>query len=234
MARTSARARAGPAPRRSSAEERSWAKTYAETPYTDLPWFSPRPSAWLVRAVKDRWIQPPGPILDIGCGAGTNVLWLADQGFRATGLDLAPGAIEAANRRARRRRSTATFQQGSAGAMPFGRGTYAAAMDNGCFHAIPLPHRPRYAAEVARVVKPGGAFLLTWIGREETRERGPPHRPSLQEVAAVFESSFTFVRTEFFGADTPGAWVTRGPRGGALARYSGLLVRRRAAQPPPR
>jgi SAM-dependent methyltransferase len=217
-----------------SAEERAWAKTYAETPYTKLPWYSPRPSPWVKQAVENRWIRPPSLVLDIGCGAGTTVLWLCREEFRATGLDLAPGAIDAARGRAHRRKIPATFVQGSATAMPFPKATFDAASDNGCFHAIPLAARGDYASEVARVVKPGGAFLLTWIGREETRTYGPPHRPSLEEVATIFEPTFTFIRTEFFGADLPGAWTTGGPGGQSLARYSALLRRRRSAQPPPR
>jgi ubiquinone/menaquinone biosynthesis C-methylase UbiE len=217
-----------------SEEERSWARTYAETPYTQLPWYSPHPSSWVKRAVENRWIRPPSRILDIGCGAGTNVLWLAREGFQATGLDLAPGAIEAARGRAKRRKIAATFVQGSATAMPFPKSAFGAASDNGCFHAIPVAARDDYASEVARVVRPGGAYLLSWIGREETRTFGPPHRPSVQEVASIFEPRFIFLRTEFFGGDRPGAWTTRGSGGQALARYSALLQRRRSIQPPAR
>src|SRR5271170_4015172 len=208
-------------------QRRSWAQTYAETPYNQLPWFSPDPSPSLVRAVDRKWIQPPGPILDIGCGAGTNVLWLSGRGFRATGLDLAPGAIAAAKRRGHRRRSSAAFQEGSVLAMPFRKFAFRAALDNGCFHTLPLAQRGRYAAEVARVVQPGGAFLLTWIGREETRKFGPSHSPSLQEVAAVMEPSFVFVQTEFSDAHSRRGW---GAKGHFLARYSALLVRRRSVQ----
>jgi SAM-dependent methyltransferase len=234
MARPSKRALPRSSDAVMAAEERSWAKTYAETAYTKLPWYSPHPSPWVKRAVESGWIRPPSRILDIGCGAGTNVLWLAREGFRATGLDLAPGAIEAAKARAHRRGISANFTQGSATSMPFPKSAFEAATDNGCFHAIPFAAREEYAREVGRVVKPGGAFLLSWIGREETRPFGPPHRPSVQEVAAIFEPTFTFVRTEFFGSDMPGAWFTRGSGGQGLARYSALLWRRRSNQPPAR
>jgi SAM-dependent methyltransferase len=212
-------------------ERRAWGETYAKTPYNQLPWYSSRPSPWLVRAVRNRWIRPPGPIVDIGCGAGTNVLWLSSKGFRATGVDLAGGAIDAARRRATRRGSSAVFREGSALSMPFRRSAFGAAMDNGCFHTLPWVQRAQYAAEVARVVRPGGAFLLTWIGREETRDFGPPHRPSLQEVAEAVESSFTFSQVEFFPPNSPDAWGASGHR---LSRYTARLIRRRSAQPPAR
>jgi SAM-dependent methyltransferase len=234
MAGSASRTIPPPPARGSTAEEQTWAETYAKTRYTKLPWYSPRPSEWLVKAVRQRWIRPPIRIVDIGCGAGTNALWLAQEGFRATEIDLAPGAIEAARARAHRRGATAAFEQASALSMPFRNSAFEAALDNGCFHTIPIPKRGRYAREVARVVRPGGSYLLTWIAREETREMGPPHRPSLREVTTVFESRFNFVRTEFFGRESPGAWKTQGPKGPSLARYSALLTRRRTPQPPPR
>ena len=41
---------------------------------------------------------PPGSALDVGCGEGRNALWLATRGWRATGLDFSPVAIERGRR----------------------------------------------------------------------------------------------------------------------------------------
>jgi SAM-dependent methyltransferase len=113
--------------------------------------------------------------------------------------------------------------------MPFQRGAFGSVVDNGCFHSLPVRERPEYATEVARVLHPGGTLLLTWIGREETGAYGPPHRPSLNEVAAALEPDFIFRLTEFADSRSRGAWDARGH---PLARYSALLERRRGPQPP--
>lgn len=42
--------------------------------------------------------QPPGRLLDLGCGQGRNAVWLADAGYDVLGLDLSPVAIEQARR----------------------------------------------------------------------------------------------------------------------------------------
>jgi len=52
------------------------------------------PNRFLVEAVAD---LDRGTALDLGCGQGRNALWLAEQGFTVTGLDLSPVAIEQAD-----------------------------------------------------------------------------------------------------------------------------------------
>ena len=42
-------------------------------------------------------------VLDVGCGSGTQVQWLLDQGAEATGIDLSPRMIEEARQRCRGR-----------------------------------------------------------------------------------------------------------------------------------
>ena len=229
VAGSSSRAAASiPRASRPPVREVDWAQLYATVPYTRLPWYSPRPARWLVEAVSHRWVRPPGPILDIGCGAGTNALWLSRHGFRVTGVDFAPVAIRVALRRASRTKSTAVFVQGSALSVPYPDAKFGSGLDSGCFHSLPIADRPRYAREVARVIRPGGALLITWIAREETGEYGPPHRPSLDEVAAALEPFFVFERTEFAEHRSRRAWAARGHR---LSRYTALLTRRRSPQP---
>jgi len=232
MARTSTGRPKAPArvPARPSLEV-DWPQLYATVPYTRLPWYSPQPARWLVEAVSQAWVRPPGPILDIGCGAGSNALWLSHHGFRVTGLDLAPVAIAVARRRASRAKSSALFAQGSILSVPYRDATFGSALDSGCFHSLPIADRTRYAKEVARLVRPAGSLLVTWIAREETGEYGPPHRPSLEEVVSVLEPHFVFERTEFADKRSTRAWTAMGHR---LSRYTALLTRRRSAQPPVR
>jgi SAM-dependent methyltransferase len=210
---------------------KAWAETYAKTPYRELPWFSDKPFPSLVRAVSSRQIVPPGPLLDVGCGAGSNALWLARQGFRVTGVDISPGAIAAAEGRARAAGLHAEFRVADALALPFRRGAFRVVTDVGCFHTLPARLRPGYVREVRRILRPGGSYLPAWIAREATQKFGPPHRLSLGEMTDYFEHDFIFAQTEFGPASTDGAWKTRR---GLLPSYSARLLRRSSPQPPPR
>jgi SAM-dependent methyltransferase len=52
----------------------------------------PRPSDWLLRWA--HLIPPGGTVLDLACGGGRHVRWLAGHGFRVTGVDRDEPAVE--------------------------------------------------------------------------------------------------------------------------------------------
>jgi len=208
----------------SSTSRAQWQSTYEQTPYDQLPWFEPGPSVGVQRAVDEGFLPKGGEVLDIGCGAGSNVLFLAERGYHAHGIDLSPGAVAAARSRAKSAHLTIDVQEGDALALAFPDGSLDALIDNGCFHTLPLSRREQYAREVHRVLRAHGSVVLSWVAREHTASRGPPHRPSLGEVTALFESRFLFVRTGFHLPSEDGDPPT----------YFAFLSRRSARYPPPR
>ena len=73
-----------------------WEERYASV---ERLW-SGRPNDWLPELATD-W--EPGTALEIGCGEGADVLWLAEHGWQVTGLDLSATAVGRLNREAERR-----------------------------------------------------------------------------------------------------------------------------------
>ena len=49
------------------------------------------PSAWVTR--RARLIAPGGKVLDVACGSGRHLRWLATQGFAVTGIDRDAAAL---------------------------------------------------------------------------------------------------------------------------------------------
>ncbi|HEX8953476.1 MAG TPA: methyltransferase domain-containing protein, partial [Polyangia bacterium] len=73
-----------------------WNARYAEG---DLPWDTGVPDGHLVATV-GAGVITPGRALEVGCGTGTDVLWLAAQGFDVTGVDVSSLAIDKARAKA--------------------------------------------------------------------------------------------------------------------------------------
>ena len=74
-----------------------WDRQYRE----DRPiWNSDRPTSELMRVVAAEDV-PPGHVLELGCGTGTNAVWLSRRGFTVTAIDLSPQAIHQGRQRAR-------------------------------------------------------------------------------------------------------------------------------------
>jgi SAM-dependent methyltransferase len=119
-------------------------------------WHLSQPSPELLSAVGDGWLSGAGRALDVGCGLGTEAGHLASLGWQVSGIDLSVVALG----RAAGLWPVPSFLRADVRAMPFQARSFDIAMDRGCFHYLPASDRPRYAAEVQRVLRPGGKLLL--------------------------------------------------------------------------
>lgn len=127
-----------------------------------LRWVTSEPRPELEGLLQGR---RPGRALDLGCGAGTDAIYLAKQGWEVTGVDFVPEAIATARSRARAAGSTACFVAGDATRLRQAgvSGPFDLMLDIGCYHAIPASLRDAYAAEAAAVARPGADFYLAGI-----------------------------------------------------------------------
>jgi ubiquinone/menaquinone biosynthesis C-methylase UbiE len=144
----------------------------------------------------------PGRALDLGCGTGTNVLYLAEHGWKVVGVDFVGQAIETAKRKAQAAKTTVEFFQGDVTKLDFLSPSIDFALDIGCFHSIPVPSRPAYVAELVRLVRPGGLFLC-YAFKPEARMGGL----AVEEMQTLFGPNFETVKIEH-GQGTPSAWYT--------------------------
>jgi SAM-dependent methyltransferase len=108
---------------------------------------------------------PPGRALDIGCGTGTNAIYLAEHGFQPVGTDIAWLAIRRARRKARKAGVSVAFyvaeavKLGTPAGPPIG-GSFDLAVDIGCLHAMLSADRLAYASMLRRMLRAGGYYLL--------------------------------------------------------------------------
>jgi SAM-dependent methyltransferase len=101
-----------------------------------------------------------GRALDLGCGTGTHAIYLAQHGFTVVGVDFSPTAIERARDKARQAGIAVDFRIGDVTRLEFLREPFEVVLDVGCFHGLDAAGRTRYAGHLARLTRPGSAFLL--------------------------------------------------------------------------
>ena len=97
-------------------------------------------------------------VLDLGCGNGRHAIYFAREGFRASGIDVSAQAIEWARNWANREGLNVDFRVGEIDQLPYGDGTFDAAVSHGVLDHVPMKTARAAAEEVKRVLKPGGIF----------------------------------------------------------------------------
>ena len=109
--------------------------------------------------------RAPGRALDLGCGTGTDVVYLAGHGWEATGIDFAPEAVAAANKKAADAGVSAAFVHGDASRLADAgvQGPFDLQLDIGCYHTIAASRRDAYVAGAAAAARPGADFYLAGI-----------------------------------------------------------------------
>lgn len=137
---------------------------------------------------------PPGATaLDVATGGGHTALCLARRGWRVTAGDIAPRMLENAARLAAEAGCTIKTRLFPAEHMPFPAGAFDLVAARVAPHHFSSPSQ--FVAEAARVLKPGGHFLLidgsvpdddpeseAWLHRVE-KWRDPSHGRFLSRAA---------------------------------------------------
>jgi len=131
------------------------------------PWDGP-PRPELVALVERGVLTParlaPGRAIDLGCGTGANVRYLARHGFEATGVDFSPVALRTARKRAAGEHALGSvcFLEGdlTAGEIPGVEGPFDLLVDYGTLDDLDRVGRRAMAGFVANLARPGAAFLF--------------------------------------------------------------------------
>jgi SAM-dependent methyltransferase len=107
-----------------------------------------------------RLVDPPASgsatALELGCGAGTYVRWLAGLGYRTVGLDYSLATLGRAV--AADSGGKGHYLAGEAYALPFRSRTIDLVVSIGVLQVLSEPRRA--IEEIARVVRPGGLLLI--------------------------------------------------------------------------
>jgi SAM-dependent methyltransferase len=163
-----------------------WDKFYIGQPPWDIG--SPRPE--LEHLVESGRLVPCQAI-DLGCGTGDTVLYLATRGFDVTGVDISTRAIAIAREKARLTKVPCTFLVADVTNLKETENTFGLVVDNGCLHSLQSSRpRDRYVDVILRLTGPGSFYFLRCFTRKRSRFFYLPAMIGLDEVEQRFGQEF--------------------------------------------
>ena len=116
--------------------------------------------------VQALWPRPGERIIDMGTGTGWGARLATWRGAEVTGVDIAPGMLEAAEALSAGLDPCSVFRRGAAEALPIDDDSFDGALST--YGVIFSAEPTRAAAEMARVLRPGGRLALaTWADDSE-------------------------------------------------------------------
>lgn len=144
-------------PNRQELLKASWNKKYSQGHYTNEQAYP-----FLVKAFNEQSENLPNKkVLDIGCGNGRNMRFVAKQDFECTGIDISSEAIAQLKEVLKKEKLTASVEQGDFFNLKYKDETF------GCIICINvLQHNNWKGArksfmEMSRVLLPGGVIILS-------------------------------------------------------------------------
>jgi SAM-dependent methyltransferase len=143
-------------------------------------WHRAEPSPELLAAEAAGALGEPGVVVDLGCGLGSELGYLARRGWFGVGVDLSVPALA----QARCRHPGVMFACADVTRLPMRAGSADLLLDRGCFHYLRAGSRDGYASEAARVLRPGGRLLL----RMCLNSAGVPHGLDEETITAAFST----------------------------------------------
>lgn len=157
-----------------------------------LPWDSGRPSKELIRVLDSEKIKP-GRAGELGCGTGTNAIYLASRGFDVTAFDLSPAAVEGARQKAAEANAKVNFVEADLCRFTLDVPPFDFLFDRGCYHAARRIDQPGMMKTIKRLTRPGSRFLLLSGNANEKGPPGPPQMTAAEicnELEPLFEIQF--------------------------------------------
>jgi SAM-dependent methyltransferase len=141
----------------------AWDPVWEEV-FQQQPW-GKYPAEDLIRFVARNFYKAPDrgqiKILEVGCGPGANLWYMAREGFTVYGIDGSQTAVEIAKQRLNNECQgwQGQFAVGDIGSLPFADDVFDAVIDNEAVYANPYEESKKIYLEMARVTKPGGKIF---------------------------------------------------------------------------
>lgn len=130
------------------------------------PWDTDRVPTELSALIEGTGALPAGRALDIGCGTGTQAVYMAQRGWEVTAIDAVPRPLSRARARAKAAGVSVDWILADVARVHRLELTpgFTLFFDRGCFHGLDESQRSAYAAAVNALAAPGATLLMMAFG----------------------------------------------------------------------
>lgn len=146
-------------------------------------------------------IPRQGFVLDLGCGVGRHIVYLAERGLRMAGVDISPSGIRLTAQACRDRRIVFEGHVSDMNALPWPDATFDAVLSISAIHHHLRQGIVRTLDEVLRVLKPGGLLLADFPSTDTVDYRLMRSQVSAGEIAEVEPNTFVDQRSNLDDMD---------------------------------
>ncbi|MEO8393762.1 MAG: class I SAM-dependent methyltransferase [Chloroflexota bacterium] len=139
------------------------------------------------------WAQtlPAGAaILDLGCGVGRHCLYLGGLGCRMAGQDVSPSGIEQTAAACAERGISFEGKRSPITTIPWADATFDGVLSTATIHHGLRAEVDRAVAEVRRVLKPGGSFLVDLIATDRLEYQEQKDRAAQGVIQEIEPNTF--------------------------------------------
>jgi 2-polyprenyl-3-methyl-5-hydroxy-6-metoxy-1,4-benzoquinol methylase len=189
--------------------QNKWEEFYKNTPLEKISWLH-APWDYLSETINSGKIKP-GTALDLGCGMGTQSIFLAKHGFDVTGVDISQTAIDYALTYAKKENVQINFMAKDATDLNFlNDKKFDLILDWTNLHGIPIEKRMQYIQEIEKHTEKGTKLILRCFGRKEgekesvTRPMAVIHFFTIAEIKNIYSKYFkiTEINTSDLDSET--------------------------------
>lgn len=152
------------------------------------PWEAEEPEEILINLINSGEIN--GLCLDMGCGLGTDLIFLNKKGYSVTGIDLSIYCLKRAIQRVEKNLFSLNLLQGNVIYLPFKKETFSFINDRGCFHHIDKDLRENYVREIYRITAQEGKVLLRFFSEIYYSNGGSGQVLYKSDIKKFFEPFF--------------------------------------------
>jgi SAM-dependent methyltransferase len=136
-----------------------------------------------------------GFVLDLGCGVGRHVVYLAERGFRMAGVDISPTGIRLTEEVCSVRQFNFEGHISDMSVLPWTDETFDAVLSISAIHHHQRQEIVRTLGEVRRVLKPGGLLLADFPCTDTIDYRVMRAQVSAGQIAEVEPNTFVDQRS---------------------------------------